>query len=272
MRPVLFQLGALPIRSYGLLIAVAFMVGIWIARRRAANSRYDPDIVIDLSVIVILVSIIGARLAYVFVRWDYYQHDLLGVFRLWEGGLALYGGIVAGTLAGLWFFRRRSIDMWAGADLMVPSLAMGVAIGRIGCFLNGCCYGKVCDHPWGVVFSESSIAGMRYPGVHLHPTQLYESLLALVVFFVLLAVDRRKPFQGFLLWLFVMLLSIYRFFIDPIRQYDTESIAFQGGPIAFTNNQVFGVVLVLLSAGFMIYLSHRSNVRRSDGTPAQTRS
>jgi phosphatidylglycerol:prolipoprotein diacylglycerol transferase len=261
LRPILLQLGAFPVRSYGLLIAVAFMVGIWIARRRAAKNGYDPDIIIDLSVIVILVSIIGARLAYVFVRWEYYQHDILGILRIWEGGLALYGGMVAGALAGLWFFRRRGIDMWAGADLVAPSLAMGVAIGRIGCFLNGCCYGKVCEHPWGVVFSESSIAGMRYPGVHLHATQLYEALLGLVVFFVLLAVDRRKPFEGFLLWLFVILLSVYRFLIDPLRHYDTESIAFRSGALTLTNNQVFGIALVLLSVGFMVYLSRRAAVR-----------
>ena len=258
MRPILLQLGALPIRSYGLLIAVAFMVGIWIARRRAVRIGYDPDIIIDLSVIVILVSIIGARLAYVFVRWNYYQHDILGILRIWEGGLALYGGMVAGALVGLWFFRRRGIDMWAGADLVAPSLAMGVTIGRIGCFLNGCCYGKVCEHPWGVVFSESSIAGMHYPGAHLHPTQLYEAFLGLVVFFVLLAADRRKPFEGFLLWLFVILLSVSRFLIDPIRQYGTESIAFRSGALALTNNQVSGVALVLLSLGFMVYLSRRA--------------
>ncbi len=261
MRPILFQLGGFPIRSYGLLIAVAFMAGIWIARRRAARTGYDPDIIIDLSVIVILVSIIGARLAYVFVRWDYYQHDILGILRIWEGGLALYGGLVTGAVAGLWFFRRRGIDMWAGADLVAPSLAMGVTIGRIGCFLNGCCYGKVCEQPWGVVFSESSIAGMRFPGVHLHPTQLYEALLGLAVFFVLLAVDRKKPFEGFLLWLFVILLSVYRFLIDPIRHYDTESIAFRSGALALTNNQVFGVALVLLSVGFMVYLSRRAAVQ-----------
>ena len=263
MRPILFHLGAFPIRSYGLLIAAAFMVGIWIARRRAARNGYDPDVIIDLSVIVILVSIIGARLAYVFVRWDYYQHDLLGIFRIWEGGLVQYGGMVAGALVGLWFFRRRGVDMWAGADLVAPSLAMGIAIGRIGCFLNGCCYGKVCEQPWGVVFSESSPAGMHFPGEHLHPTQLYESFLALFIFFVLLAADRRKPFEGFLLWLFVILLSVSRVFIDPIRQYGTESIAFRSGALAVTNNQAFSVALILLSVGFMVYLSRRPTTRRN---------
>ncbi len=263
MRPILFQLGTFPIRSYGLLIAAAFMVGIWIARRRAAKSGYDPDIIIDLSVIVILVSILGARLAYVFVRWNYYQHDLPGIFRIWEGGLVQYGGMVAGALVGLWFFRRRGVDMWAGADLVAPSLAMGVTIGRIGCFLNGCCYGKVCEQSWGVVFNENSVAGMHYPGAHLHPTQLYESFLGLVVFFVLLAADRRKPFEGFLLWLFVILLSVYRFFIEPLRYHESVSMAFRSGNVALSNNQVFGVALVLLSVGFMVYLSRRPTTRRN---------
>jgi phosphatidylglycerol:prolipoprotein diacylglycerol transferase len=267
LRPILFHLGAFPIRSYGLLIAAAFMVGIWIARRRAARNGYDPDVIIDLSVIVILVSIIGARLAYVFVRWDYYQHDLLGIFRIWEGGLVQYGGMVAGALVGLWFFRRRGVDMWAGADLMAPSLAMGVTIGRLGCFLNGCCYGRVCEHPWGVVFSESSPAGMHFPGAHLHPTQLYESFLALFIFFVLLAADRRKPFEGFLLWLFVILLSVYRFLIEPLRYHESVSTAFRSGDIALSNNQVFSVALVLLSVGFMVYLSRRAAGRGNVTAP-----
>jgi len=263
LRPILFQLGTFPIRSYGLLIAAAYMVSIWIARRRAAKNGYDPDVIIDLSVIVILVSIIGARLAYVFVRWDYYRHDIAGVLRIWEGGLALYGGLVAGALVGLWFFRRRGVDMWAGADLVAPSLAMGITIGRLGCFLNGCCYGKVCEQPWGVVFGDSSIAGMHYPGLHVHPTQLYESFLGLIIFFVLLAADRRKSFEGFLLWLFVILLSVSRFLIDPIRHYGTESIAFRSGALALTNNQVVSVVLILVSLGFMVYLSRRVPARRN---------
>ncbi|MCK4512049.1 prolipoprotein diacylglyceryl transferase, partial [bacterium] len=93
--------------------------------------------------------------------------------------------------------------------------------------------------------------------------QLYESFLALFIFFVLLAADRRKPFEGFLLWLFVILLSVSRVFIDPIRQYGTESIAFRSGALAVTNNQAFSVALILLSVGFMVYLSRRPTTRRN---------
>jgi len=262
LKPVLFHIGSLPIRSYGLLIAIAFLVGIWLGRRRAAARGYDPDMVIDLSVIVIIVSILGARLAYVFVRWEHYQHDLSGILRIWEGGLALYGGLIAGTLAGLWFFRRRGMSIWAGADILVPSLALGVAIGRIGCFLNGCCFGHACDHPWGVVFAPESNAGMTFPGAHLHPTQIYESLLALVVFAILILVDRRRRFDGFLLWLFVILLSTARFFIDPIRHYETESIALRLGSFALTNNQAVGIGLIVIAVFFLFRLSRQAGSDR----------
>jgi phosphatidylglycerol:prolipoprotein diacylglycerol transferase len=264
VRPVLFHIGSLPLRSYGLLIAIAFLVGIWIGRRRAAARGYEPDMVIDLSVIVILVSVAGARLAYVLVRWAHYQNDIAGIFRIWEGGLALYGGMVAGTLAALWFFRRREIDIWAGSDLLTPSLAAGVAIGRIGCFLNGCCFGHQCDAPWGVVFSSESMAGMTFPGVRLHPTQIYESTIALAILAVLLLVGRRRRFDGFLFWLFVILLSISRIFIDPIRHYETESIFLKAGSFALTNNQAMSVALIVVAVYFLLRLSRRART----STPA----
>jgi phosphatidylglycerol:prolipoprotein diacylglycerol transferase len=267
VRPVLFHIGSLPIRSYGLMMAIAFLVGIWIARRRAAARGYEPDVIIDLSVVVIIVSIVGARLGYVLVRWSHYVNDIPGIFRVWEGGLALYGGVIAGTIAGLWFFHRRGINIWAGADIVAPSLAMGVAIGRIGCFLNGCCFGHACEVPWGVVFPEGSLAGMTYTGVHVHPTELYESGLALAIFVILLVVDRRRHFDGFLLWLFVLLLAVARFFIDPLRHYDTESIAFRLGSFKMTNNQAVGIVLVVVAILFMIRLSHRTISTGRRGAP-----
>jgi len=265
VRPVLFYIGSLPLRSYGLLIAVAFLVGIWIGRRRAAARGYKPDTVIDLSVILILTSIAGARLAYVLVRWSHYQNDIAGIFRTWEGGLALYGGMVAGTIAALLFFRRRGIDIWAGSDLLTPSLAAGVAIGRIGCFLNGCCFGHQCDAPWGVVFSADSMAGMTFPGVHLHPTQVYEAAIALAILTVLLLVDRRRRFDGFLFWLFVILLSFSRIFIDPIRHYETESIFLEAGSFAMTNNQAVSVGLIVLAVYFLLRLSRRARASAPAG-------
>lgn len=257
MAPVLFHVMNMPIRSYGLMMAVAFLVGIWIARRRSPERGFDPNMVVDLSVFVILASVAGARAGYVLVRWDHFAGDPMSVFRLWEGGLALYGGMLTGTAAGLLFFRNRGIDIWRGSDLLIPSIAIGVAVGRVGCFLNGCCFGEACDLPWGVVFGEGSAAGHQFPGIHVHPTQIYEALIALAVFFVILIVEKRKPFDGFLLWLFVILLAVSRFIIDPLRYYEPVSFQIRSGSIALTNNQLVGILLVLLSTGFMIVLSRR---------------
>jgi phosphatidylglycerol---prolipoprotein diacylglyceryl transferase len=255
MRPILFRIGSLPIRSYGLMIALAFLVGIWIARRRFKARGLNPDIVIDLGVLLIITSVAGARGAYVISHWDYFSRAPLDMFKIWEGGLALYGGIVVGVIVGLVYFARRHIYMWAGADLLAPSLAIGIAIGRVGCFLNGCCFGQPCELPWAVAFGPHSPAGEVFPNMLIHPTQLYESLIALGIFFVLLAVERRKPFEGFLFWLFVALLSVSRFFVDTLRHYETESIFIRTSTFQLTNNQAMGIGLVILSAFFMFWLA-----------------
>jgi phosphatidylglycerol:prolipoprotein diacylglycerol transferase len=268
LRPILFQLGQFPVRSYGLMMALAFIVGILVARRRARAAGLDPDVIIDFAFFVILASIAGARAVHVIVQWDYYRADPLSIFRIWEGGLAQYGGIAAGVVTGMIFFVRRHIDPWMGSDVVAPSVALGVAIGRIGCFLNGCCYGKACSLPWAVTFPPSSIAGQHVHGAALHPTQIYESLAALVIFFVLIAVDRRKPFYGFTLWLLIILLAAYRFLIDPIRQYEATAMVFQGPRFALTANQAIGIALIAISVGFMVFLGKRGS--RPDRTPRRS--
>jgi phosphatidylglycerol:prolipoprotein diacylglycerol transferase len=265
LHPVLFDLW-FPVRSYGLVMALAFIAGIVVARRRARAAGLEPDVIIDFAFFVILASIAGARAVHVIVQWEYYRGDPLSILRLWEGGLAQYGGIAAGVATGIAFFIRRRIDPWKGADVVTPSVALGVAIGRIGCFLNGCCYGKACDLPWAVTFHPDSIAGQHVHDVALHPTQIYESLAALAIFFVLLAVDRRKPFHGFTLWLFVILLAAYRFLIDPVRQYESVAMVVERAGLSLTSNQVIGLVLIAVSTAFLVALRGRAR-----GAPGRTR-
>lgn len=261
MRPILFHVGSWPIRSYGVALAVAFIAGILLGRRRARAAGLDPNIVIDLAFYVIIASIAGARATYAAVHWDYFRDDLLGVFRLWDGGLAQYGGIAAGVVTGLLFFARRKVSPWRGADLLAPSVALGVAIGRIGCFMNGCCFGKACALPWAVTFGPGSIASHELPGVAVHPTQLYESLAALGVFAVLLAVERRKPFDGFLLWLLLILLAVSRFLIDPLRHYEQVSMI---GATGLTTNQAIGIALVAVAVAALVVTARRRRARSGD--------
>jgi phosphatidylglycerol:prolipoprotein diacylglycerol transferase len=261
MHPILFEIGSLPIRSYGLMVAIAFAAAIWLARSRAAARGVVPDTIIDLSFFVIIASIIGARITYVIVHLEYYVNDPLRAFKIWDGGLALYGGMILGVLCGLWFFRRRGIDMWVGADITAPSLALGIGIGRIGCFLNGCCFGHRCELPWAVTFPPVSGAGTWFPGVPLHPTQLYESASALGVMVILLVLDRKRRFPGFLLWTFMLLLSVYRFLIDPLRYYESTSMVVEGAGFDLTSNQLIGIFLALVSIVFLIALSRRPSAR-----------
>jgi len=263
LKSILCHMGPLPIRSFGVMVALAFLVGILIGRRRAAKAGLNPDLIIDLAFFVMLTSIAGARAAFVFVHWDLFRADPGGILRIWDGGLAQYGGVVVGVVVGLLFFARRGVDPWKGADIVAPSLAAGVAIGRIGCFLNGCCFGRPFDGAWGVVMNAPSAAAYEFPGVRLHPTQIYESLAALAIFFILLRVERRKPYDGFLLWLFVILLSTYRFFIDPLRAYDSASIVWTGGRVAVTTNQLAGIALIAVAAGFMAHLARRKRASLS---------
>ncbi len=262
MHPILLQLGSLSIRSYGVAMAVAFLVGILCARRRAAAAGLHPDLIIDLSFFVIVASVAGARGAYVLARWDWFGAHPSQILRIWDGGLALYGGVVLGIVTGLLFFRKRGVDVWQGADVVAPSLALGVAIGRIGCFFNGCCHGRPCELPWAVTFPPGSYADHVFHGAAVHPTQLYAALAALVFFFVLILVDRRKPFDGFLLWLFVILLTVYRFLIDPVRHYESLSFVIRTDGFSLTNNQAAGVAIVIVAVAFMFHVSHRSRDRQ----------
>lgn len=265
MFPVLAEIGRLPLRSYGLAMAIAFLAAIWLARRRARKSGLNPDLIIDLAFFVIVASIAGARATYVAVHWDYFRLYPGAIPRVWDGGLAQYGGIAAGVAVGLLFLKGRKVPLWKTADVVTPSLALGVAIGRIGCFLNGCCFGRPCELPWGVVFPPESAAGHQFRGIALHPTQLYESLAALGVLGVLLLAERRKPFDGFLLWLFIILLSAYRFAVDHLRYYEPMSVVSAEGGLTLTSNQIIGLAFVVVSAACMVCLRRRSSRDRTPG-------
>ncbi len=261
MKPVLFYIGSFPLRSYGLMVAAAFVLGLFLTRRRARAQGLDPDMIIDMVFFVILASIAGARLTYVVAHWGTYATDIARAFKVWDGGLTLYGGVTVGVVTGFLFFKRRGVDPWFGVDLAAPALALGIGVGRLGCFLNGCCFGRACGLPWAVTFPAGSGAGDMFPGIAIHPTQIYESLAAFAVMAVLLIADRKKPFDGFLLTLLLILLATYRLFVDPLRYYPSISMLTQNGILSLTRNQLFGFVVILVSAGLMFYLSRRSATR-----------
>ena len=161
MYPLILDLGFIQLRSYGLALAFAFLMGILLASYRGKKVGLNPDLILDLSVYIIISSIIGARTYFVVTHWHLYSGDLLNVFKVWEGGLSVQGGVILSVIVSYFYVKRVQIDFFQLADVMIPCVALGQMIGRIGCFLNGCCYGKPCDLPWGVSFPETDTAPGR---------------------------------------------------------------------------------------------------------------
>lgn len=253
MYPVLFEIGPIAINSYGVMIAVAFLVGLWLALREAKRKGIDSKLVSDFAIYAIIFGMLGARLAYViFFDFGYYLSHPLQIFAIWQGGLVLYGAILGGLLAGIWFIKRHRLNFWRFADTFAPSLILGQAIGRIGCFLSGDSYGRPTDLPWGLRFPLSSSAGMKFGQMPIHPTQIYELILNLIIFTVLWKFRKRETFDGFLFLLYLISYSTIRFFVEFLR---ADSLYIWGTPLR--SAQVISVATIALAILMLPYLKKR---------------
>lgn len=218
MHPVLFQWKNIAIYSYGAMLALAFLIGISIAGRRAPSRGIEKNVIVDLALWILINSIVGARLLYIAMNWEYFQFHLWEILMVQKGGLIFYGGLIFGLLTAILFCRFKKLSFWKVADVMAPSIALGQGIGRIGCFLNGCCYGKLTDLPWGVQFPPESPASAEFGPLHLvHPAQLYSAGLDFALFFFLLWFDRRRKFDGQTFCLYVLGYAALRFGIEFLR-------------------------------------------------------
>jgi phosphatidylglycerol:prolipoprotein diacylglycerol transferase len=213
--PVLFRVFGIPIRSYGLMLILGFVVGSWIAGRRCARYGLNKDQTLDLALIVMLAGVVGARLLYVLLNWADYSASPVTVLYVWEGGLSYFGGLVAGFLGALLYVLKQNLRFWAVADLVAPSIAIGYAITRIGCFLNGCCYGRPTDLPWACKFHSTPVP--------VHPAQIYASLANLLIFAILIWWARRSRFDGQIFFGFLFLHGVYRFLNEFVRAGATAS-------------------------------------------------
>jgi len=230
--------------TYGVMLSIAFAVGLMVAVRRAKAAGLPENKIADLCIVLLVSGVVGSRLLYVFESWGDYAHNPLGVFNLREGGLSLHGGLIVGFLAGLWFVRTRHIDFWKGADALAPAIAIGMGIGRIGCFFNGCCLGIPTTLPWGVVFKDNTqFFGPR------HPTQLYEMTLNFLIAAILMTgFKKAKPGAAFL-WLCI-LSGTERFFMEFLR-----AEAIPAGPLSVA--QWFCLAIVV-AAGLALARRHHA--------------
>lgn len=245
MYPEILALGPFHIRSFGLLLAAAFGVGAWLSLGEARRKGLDETKVVNLILVILLSSMLGARVFYVFTHWPEFANDPLAILRVWEGGLTLYGGLVLGTVAGFAYMARVGLPMGVTADVIAPSVALGTGIARIGCFLNGCCFGIPGHLPWCVRFPPGSPPDAEFPGQLLHPSQLYNAAAGVGLFLLLLWLRPRLKSPGQLWWAFVALFSLVRVPIDATRYYEPSAYLVRWGGGGLTDSEFVGIGLLL---------------------------
>jgi phosphatidylglycerol---prolipoprotein diacylglyceryl transferase len=221
MHPILFHLGSVPIYTYGVLVAAGFLVGLFYARFQASRVGLNPDLIWNFAIYGILIALVSSKLWLLASEWDYYAANPRQIFSIatLQSAGTFYGGVVGGVLWTLAYTRMTNLPLLAVLDVCAAPLALGHAIGRIGCFVAGCCYGKQTSLPWGVRFTSpiaARIAGTPL-NVSLHPTQLYEAAAEFVNFLLLVWLGTRQKFSGQLIGGFFILYGIERGAIEFLR-------------------------------------------------------
>jgi phosphatidylglycerol:prolipoprotein diacylglycerol transferase len=255
MHPILFEIpkieigdwiiGPIPIRMYGLMIGIGFLLGIYLASRRAKKEGLNQDLILDMGVYLLLAAIIGSRVLYVLTTLQEFTRNPLDVFAIWKGGLVFYGGLLAAVPVGIWYVKKHSLPVWKTSDIMAPYVALGHAFGRLGCFFAGCCYGAPCSGPFCITFNDShSLAPL---GVPLFPTQLMESGGEFFVFGSLIFLRRYKKFDGQLFWLYSIFYAVLRFSVEFFRGDAVRGLYF-GGLISTSQ------IIAVLMFGFSLFM------------------
>jgi phosphatidylglycerol---prolipoprotein diacylglyceryl transferase len=241
MHPILFRLGSLEIHTYGVLVAAGFLLGLLTAARRAKTAGIDPERINDLGIWLIVAGMTGGKLFHIIFFW----HDFVGGWRAaglasLREGFVFYGGFIAASVATLVYVRAKKLPLAKVADAFAPSVALGHGFGRLGCFFEGCCYGKPCALPWAVRFPFSPTPR--------HPTELYEAAGNFVIFAALAAYYRRRKFDGEVWWLYVLCYGALRFVVEFFRgDYDVHYFGI------FTLGQfVAAVMIVVALAGWKL--------------------
>jgi phosphatidylglycerol:prolipoprotein diacylglycerol transferase len=259
--PIAFSLGPISVHWYGIILGSAALVGLWLAVMEGKRFGISPDFFMDLLLIGVPSAIIGARLYYVAFKWDAYKNNLLEIFQIWHGGIAIYGALIGAIIAGYIYFRRKGYNFWRIVDICAPSLIVGQMIGRWGNFVNQEAHGGPVSETFlrDTLHLPNWITDQMYiDGLYYHPTFLYESLWNLAGLLILLWL-RRRPFlrSGELFFSYFIWYSIGRFFIEGLR---TDSLAFTAPSwLASLINGLWSPMNVVFEAGSMDY----GNVRIS---------
>ena len=253
MHPVLVQIGHFSLPTYGFLVATGVLLGLLLCVRNAQRLGINQDDTWNLGIVVVLAGILGAKILLIVNDWGFYTRnpgEILSVNTLRSGGV-FSGGLVAALLAAAWYMARHKMPPLRTCDAFAPGLAIGHAIGRVGCFTAGCCWGKPTHHAWGVVF-RNPLAGdwVGTPlGVPLEPTQLIEAVVELLNFFLLSWLITRKHADGQVFGTYLILYGIARFFIEFLRDDPGRGQVFGN---LMTGTQLIAIILVIVGSLFWL--------------------
>lgn len=286
-------LGPIKLPAYFTMVSIGFLLAVWLAKRWAKQIGIDHKKIVDLGIFMIIFGILGARLLHVIADGQFWNYvywciepqkvewhvtevecknhdgiwdsvkrvckpsqphiDCLLWLKFWHGGLAFYGGFILATIFGLWYIKREKLPLGKVTDMASWTIPLGLTWGRIGCFLNGCCFGKPTTLPWAVQFPKWSIAFYTHlerdwvtlsdnTSLPVHPTQLYESLASLFIFgFIYFYLSQRKRFDGELFLVSTVLYATFRFIIEFVRDDERGGIGF------LSTSQIIGVIAIITS-------------------------
>jgi len=246
MYPVLVQIGTFELRTYGVIVALSFFLGLWLSAMEAKRKGLDPGLIQDFAFYALLGGIIGARIYFVlFSNPAYFLQKPWEILAIWHGGIGIIGALLGGLLTALWYCRRKKLSFWRFADTLAPGVALGQAAGVFACLLNGDSYGKATDLAWAITYTDPrAMAPLNVP---LHPVEIYEMAIYFLVFLLVWQIRKNYRTDGFAFLTYLAGYGVARFSVEFFR--GNPAILAWGIPAA----QVFAVALILVSiAGFYL--------------------
>lgn len=261
MHPNLFHVGPLTVHTYGVMLAIGFLAAVFVVRHYARRENQDPDRFVDLVFFIFVSALAGAKLLQLIVEWDYYSADWSRLTELLQIGGVFYGGLILAIIVAVWYMRKQKMKFWQSADILTMGLPIGHAIGRLGCFFAGCCWGKPASaglhFPLAVTFRNPDAADLVGTplGVPLYDTQLWEAAALAILFGLLVFFYRSKNFHGRQMAFYLMAYSSWRFFVEFFRGDP------RGGVGAFSTSQLISAAGFV--GGLVVYLVRRRTAARA---------
>ena len=245
------RFGTITVYTYGVLLAAAYLLGLQLALKRAKARHLDSTRVMDLGIYIIISALVGAKLLLLVTDFQTFKSNPAELLNLLREGGVFYGGLIVAVTVALWYIRRVGLPLWTTCDVFAPGIALGLIIGRFGCFFAGCCFGKPTSVPWAITFTDPfAAANVGTPlNVPLHPTQLYEAGANFVILAFLLATERfGRKFAGRTFWLYMLLYAVSRYVIEFYRGDERGNV----GPLS--TSQFVSVILAPLAVAMLVYL------------------